>query len=119
MAKDIGASTVGGVAVEGWSWSDNLIIIPMDHKTIFLDTSSDFKPVALNENITPFGKASIGVANQTFSKFSGAKLDASVFAVTGIENCPQGSGCQQVAYATSGKWSAGSIAAQYLDANQF
>jgi hypothetical protein len=76
-----------------WQWYDDLIIVHMDRKVLTY-ASDGTTPVSLFEDITPFGAASIGNGTQTFSQFK-IGADASKFAVTGIENCPLSSGCQQ------------------------
>merc|ERR1711871_1424538 len=95
MAKDAGTATVDGVSCELWTWQDLLIIVPMDTQSLYLNKASAFDPVLLSEDITPFGKTSVGTANQTFKAFNASKLDPSLFAVSGIANCPMSSGCQQ------------------------
>jgi len=91
-AKDVGAATKGGVQTEGWQWSDKLIIINMDTKTLFVDANG--APVQMDEAITPFGKP-LGNASTVYSNFKAGPLAAGVFNVTGIANCPLSPKCQQ------------------------
>ena len=84
VAKEISPST--------WQWSDMLIIVKMDTKELTF-ASDGSTPLILTEQITPFGKA-IGNGTTTFTDFK-PSADPSKFQPTGIENCPQASGCQQ------------------------
>ena len=76
-----------------WSWTDNLFIIPMDHKHLTLKSGA--VPTTLLEEITPFGGKCIANATQTFhNDFKPSVADASKFTVTNLASCPKASNCQ-------------------------
>ena len=66
-----------------WTWSDMLIIVPMDTKTLTVAGGGSEVPVSLTELLTPFGKTPpIGNATTTYSNFKAA-ADASADASAG------------------------------------
>jgi C1A family cysteine protease len=95
-AVNKGKFTVNGKQCTGYEWEDKLFkIITMDIKDLYVDANQN--PVQLHENLTPFGKASIGNSTENFNSFKAGDLPADTFAVSGIANCPKSSGCQQSA----------------------
>ena len=93
-AVNKGKFTVNGKQCTAWEWQDKLFkIIPMDTKDLYVDANNN--PVQLHENITPFGKASIGNSTENFVSFRAGDLPADTFAVSGIDNCQKSPNCQQ------------------------
>jgi hypothetical protein len=94
-AKDIGPSTVGGVAVEGWEFSEFVFkVIKMQTTDMYVDQTTDpasAVPVFSHTVLTPLGKAPIGYSNQTWSNVKKGPPDATKFAIAGADTCPQGS----------------------------
>lgn len=97
-AKDIGPSTIGGVAVEGYEYSEVVFkIIKMQTTDLYVDQTTDPSsavPVFSHTVLTPFGEAPIGFSNQTWSNVKRGPPDAAKFDIPGADTCPEAS--QQV-----------------------
>ena len=84
VAKQTGPNT--------WAWTDNLLIIAMDHKELTF-ASDGATPQVLTEQFTPFGKL-IGNGTSTYTNYK-ASADPAKFEVTGMQNCQKSPNCQQ------------------------
>ena len=87
-----GTSVAKQIAANTWSWTDNLLVIAMDHKELTF-ASDGVTPSVLNEQFTPFGKL-IGNGTSTYTNFK-ASADPTKFEVVGIDNCQMSPNCQQ------------------------
>ena len=65
----------------------------MDINDLYVDANNN--PVQKHENLTPFGKASVGNSTENFNSFRAGDLPADTFAVSGIANCQKSPNCQQ------------------------
>jgi hypothetical protein len=100
-AKDIGASTIGNLTVEGYEYSDVILkVIKMQTTDMYVDQTTDptaAVPVFSHTVLTPFGRTpAIGSQNQTFSNLVRGTPDPSKFDIKGADTCPDGAEqCQQ------------------------
>jgi hypothetical protein len=93
-AVNKGNFVVNGKKCTDYHWEDKLFkIITMDINDLYVDSNNN--PVQKHENLTPFGKASIGNSTENFNSFRAGDLPADTFAVSGIANCQKSPNCQQ------------------------
>lgn len=96
-STDLGPATVHGQGVEKWSWGLGPGGIPLEKFTISLSAKAgNFTPVELqiDSSLERFHEIS------DFSEFSGAPLDPSVFAVSGMDTCKESPKCSSDAAKT-------------------
>jgi len=93
-STDLGKVTRNGKVVEQFQYKETLFgIVVMETDNFYLDLSGKVPtPVAEVDLLTPFGE-SIGKATTTFSSWVPGPLDAKLFAVTGIDTCPEDQNC--------------------------
>lgn len=95
--KDLGKTTIDGVEVEHFQWFDKIgHLIKMQETDMYIQLSADpnnySTPVHETDIIEPFGQQ-LGTEDTAWTNFVPGTPDASLFAVTGIQECPESQNC--------------------------
>jgi len=90
----MGTKIVGNITADDWQWKEYILgKIVMQISDMYVNDNVN-PPVPLQEvdQLTPFGQP-IGSMTSTWSKWTPGTPDASLFNITGVDNCPMSSSC--------------------------
>ena len=97
-AEDHGKTTLDGRPVEHYYWRDTVspLKVWVDTVNFYADIRdpSAAIPVLKSTNMNPFGHASLGMTNLTWTNFTAGAPDPKLFQVAGLDTCPQMKTCK-------------------------
>jgi len=96
--KDLGNVTVDGVVCRHYQWIEKIAhIIKMQQTDMYVHVDNKTGiafPIKEHDIIEPFGQK-LGTADSAWTDVDTKQPDAGLFAVTGIESCPESPNCQE------------------------